>query len=106
MTDFWHALDWLEEAGIDGWTSADTVRLAGLLAERGVDLLDVSSGGNWAAQRIASRPGYQVRFAATLKVAVPGRAACAVGAIKEPKPAVEILQKCRFFASELIRRAN
>ena len=27
----------------------------------GVDLIDVSSEGNWVAQRILVRPGYQVR---------------------------------------------
>ena len=42
------ATDWLEEAPKDkipeSWTGKDTVKLAPLLAERGVDLLDVSSG--------------------------------------------------------------
>jgi len=42
------ATDWLEDAPKDqipeSWTAADTVRLAPQLAEKGVDLLDVSSG--------------------------------------------------------------
>lgn len=41
------ATDWLEKVeGIDGWTVEDTIKLAEILAERGVDLMDVSPGGN------------------------------------------------------------
>jgi 2,4-dienoyl-CoA reductase-like NADH-dependent reductase (Old Yellow Enzyme family) len=55
------ATDWLDEVeGIEGWTVEDTIRLANILAQRGVDLLDVSSGGNHPAQKIATGPGYQV----------------------------------------------
>lgn len=42
------ATDWLDYDGSpikESWTIADSVRLAPLLAEHGVDLLDVSSGG-------------------------------------------------------------
>lgn len=46
------------------------MRLAGILAERGVDLLDVSSGGNDMRQKISQPgPGYQVRFASAVKKA-------------------------------------
>ena len=41
----------------------DSVRLAGLLREHGVDLVDVSSGGNVADARIPVGPGYQVDLA-------------------------------------------
>jgi 2,4-dienoyl-CoA reductase-like NADH-dependent reductase (Old Yellow Enzyme family) len=58
------ATDWLEEGG---WTADDTVRFASLLKEHGVDLLDVSSGGNAARVRIPTGPGYQVPFAARVK---------------------------------------
>lgn len=55
------ATDWLEEVeGIEGWTVEDTIKLANILAQRGVDLLDVSSGGNHPAQKITTGPGYQV----------------------------------------------
>lgn len=57
------ATDWLEEVeeeGMESWTVEDTVRLAAILAERGVDLLDVSSGGNHPKQKIKAGPGYQV----------------------------------------------
>lgn len=54
------ATDWLDEVeGIEGWKVEDTVRLAKLLADKGVDLLDVSSGGNHPKQKIKTGPGYQ-----------------------------------------------
>ncbi|KAG2108780.1 hypothetical protein BD769DRAFT_1392685 [Suillus cothurnatus] len=42
------ATEWLEEAlpNEPSWHIEDTVKLAGILAEHGVDFLDVSSGGN------------------------------------------------------------
>jgi 2,4-dienoyl-CoA reductase-like NADH-dependent reductase (Old Yellow Enzyme family) len=57
------ATDWVA----DGWTVDDTVRLARLLAERGVDLIDCSSGGNDLAAEIPLSPGYQVPFAARVR---------------------------------------
>lgn len=55
------ATDWLEDVdGIDGWTVDDTVRLAGIIAEKGVDLIDISSGGNHPKQQVKTGPGYQV----------------------------------------------
>ena len=51
------ATDWLEEAeDIESWKVEDSVRLAGIIAERGVDLLDVSSGGLHPKQHIHSGP--------------------------------------------------
>jgi 2,4-dienoyl-CoA reductase-like NADH-dependent reductase (Old Yellow Enzyme family) len=55
------ATDWLEKVeGIDGWTVEDTIKLAEILADRGVDLMDVSTGGNHPKQQIKTGPGYQV----------------------------------------------
>jgi 2,4-dienoyl-CoA reductase-like NADH-dependent reductase (Old Yellow Enzyme family) len=62
------ATDWAEgpEKDADGkwlqWGIEQTVRLTGELKRLGVDLIDISSGGNWAAQKIAVKPGYQVRL--------------------------------------------
>lgn len=54
------ATDWLDGVdGIEGWKVEDTIRLAEILAEKGVDLLDVSSGGNHPKQQIKTGPGYQ-----------------------------------------------
>lgn len=54
------ATDWLEgENEIESWKLEDTVKIAEILAEKEVDLLDVSSGGNHPKQRIKAGPGYQ-----------------------------------------------
>lgn len=54
------ATDWLEnEQGLDSWKVEDTVRLTEILADKGVDLLDVSSGGLHPNQKIKTGPGYQ-----------------------------------------------
>ncbi|MBT2442020.1 NADH:flavin oxidoreductase/NADH oxidase [Streptomyces sp. ISL-36] len=81
------ATDWLEE---QGWTVDETVRFAGLLREHGVDLLDVSSGGNGGPARIPVGPGYQVPFAARVK-AETGLPVAAVGLITESEQAEKII---------------
>ncbi|MFF0461471.1 NADH:flavin oxidoreductase/NADH oxidase [Streptomyces mexicanus] len=81
------ATDWLEEGG---WTADDTVRLAADLHAHGVDLLDVSTGGNAARVDIPTGPGYQVPFAARVKAETPMPVA-AVGLITEPGQAEKIL---------------
>lgn len=45
------------------WRSEDTVRLAGMLVEHGVDLLDVPSRRNHLAQKIKTGLAYQAHFA-------------------------------------------
>lgn len=85
------ATDWLAESGTGGgWTADDTVRLALLLREHGVDLLDVSTGGNAAGVRIPTGPGYQVPFAARVRTETDLPVA-AVGLITEPRQAEKIL---------------
>jgi 2,4-dienoyl-CoA reductase-like NADH-dependent reductase (Old Yellow Enzyme family) len=42
------------------WGIQQSILLAGLLKQHGVDLLDVSSGGNYSKQHIHVGPGYQV----------------------------------------------
>ncbi|MFJ3922982.1 NADH:flavin oxidoreductase/NADH oxidase [Streptomyces sp. NPDC090022] len=81
------ATDWLDA---DSWTADDTVRLAALLKEHGVDVLDVSSGGNAPRARIPVGPGYQVPFAARVKAESTLQVA-AVGLITEPEQAEKIL---------------
>ncbi|MEV8086827.1 NADH:flavin oxidoreductase/NADH oxidase [Streptomyces nigra] len=81
------ATDWLGE---DGWTDEDTVRLAADLHAHGVDLLDVSTGGNSPSAKIPVGPGYQVPFAARVKTETPLPAA-AVGLITDPGQAEKIL---------------
>ncbi|GGS53328.1 NADH:flavin oxidoreductase/NADH oxidase [Streptomyces violaceus] len=81
------ATDWLEDGG---WTADDTVRFAAELRAHGVDLLDVSSGGNASGARIPTGPGYQVPFAARVKAetALP---VAAVGLITDVEQAEKIL---------------
>lgn len=81
------ATDWLEEGG---WTADETVRLAAELHAHGIDLLDVSTGGNASAVRIPVGPGYQVPFAARVKAGTPMPVA-AVGLITEVEQAEKIV---------------
>ncbi|KAM0202664.1 hypothetical protein ACHAQI_010759 [Fusarium lateritium] len=67
------ATDWLEnnpEYEGESWTVEDSVKLAILLAQNGVDVLDVSSGGNHVSQKPVGGPGYQAPFAKAIKKAV------------------------------------
>ncbi|MEV4455658.1 NADH:flavin oxidoreductase/NADH oxidase [Microbispora sp. NPDC049633] len=87
------ATDWLSENPEDpreGWTADDTVRLAKELLAHGVDLLDVSTGGNAPKARIPVGPGYQAPFAARVK-AETDLPTSAVGLITEPRQAEEIV---------------
>lgn len=81
------ATDWLTEGG---WTPDDTVRFAGDLQAHGIDLLDVSSGGNASGVRIPVGPGYQVPFAARVKAETTLPVA-AVGLITDAEQAEKIL---------------
>ncbi|HEY6892642.1 MAG TPA: NADH:flavin oxidoreductase/NADH oxidase, partial [Rhodanobacteraceae bacterium] len=57
------ATDWAE----GGWDVDQSVALARQLRERGVDVIDCSSGGNVAAAQIPLGPGYQTPFAARIR---------------------------------------
>ena len=81
--------DWADERG--GWNEGDTAAFAEALAERGCDFLDISSGGNVAAD-IKVSPGFQVPWAAVAKRA-SGLPTMAVGELDDPKLAEEILQR-------------
>ena len=66
------ATDWVEEVAPNepSWTTEDTVRIAPILADHGVDLLCVPAGGNDPRQKIKSGYQYQVPFAAAVKKVV------------------------------------
>jgi len=80
------ATDWAE----GGWNPDESVALARLLRDRGVDLVDCSSGGNVADAKIPVAPGYQVGFAARIRREA-GIATAAVGLITEPAQANAII---------------
>ncbi|MET8698162.1 NADH:flavin oxidoreductase/NADH oxidase [Kitasatospora sp. NPDC004723] len=87
------ATDWLTENpedGREGWTSAETVRLAKELLVHGVDLLDVSTGGLVPDARIEAAPGFQVPFAEAVRQETDLPVAT-VGLITEPAQAQQIL---------------
>lgn len=88
------ATDWLEEEkDMEGWTVEDTVQLAGIVADMGVDLLDVSSGGNHPKQNVKTGPGYQAPFAKAVKEKLGDRVAVGtVGTITSGKQAQELLE--------------
>lgn len=79
------AVDWVDE----GLTIDDTVQVVEWLHEHGVDMIDVSSGGNMPAE-IPSGPGYQVGFAEAIRRRT-GVPTAAVGLITEPFQAEHIL---------------
>jgi 2,4-dienoyl-CoA reductase-like NADH-dependent reductase (Old Yellow Enzyme family) len=80
------ATDWVD----GGWDVESTIVLAREAAARGVDLVDVSSGGLDHRQEIAVGPGYQVPFAAAVR-AEAGVPTGAVGLITDPAQAEAIV---------------
>ncbi|GAB3536934.1 NADH:flavin oxidoreductase/NADH oxidase [Arthrobacter tecti] len=93
------ATDWTD-GGVD---VAETSQTAALLRERGVDLVDVSSGGNVQAD-IPVEPGYQVELA-TIVAKNSNLPVSAVGLITEPAQAEHILAEERADAIMLARAA-
>ncbi|MBD2755960.1 NADPH dehydrogenase NamA [Spirosoma validum] len=57
------ATDWTE----GGWTADNSVALAAVLKNKGIDVVDCSTGGNVAHAKIPVGPGYQVEFAERIK---------------------------------------
>ena len=66
------------------------MRWSALLAGHGVDLVDVSSGGNAPEQQVPVGPGYQVPLARRVR-AGSGLPVGAVGLITEPWQAEQVL---------------
>jgi 2,4-dienoyl-CoA reductase-like NADH-dependent reductase (Old Yellow Enzyme family) len=106
------ATDWLEFSEDEedrqhpGWTVDQTLRLSQLLKGRGVDLVDVSSGGNIAKATIPVGPGYQTEFAARIRQET-GLHTGTVGMISSPEQADHIIRTQQadlvFLARELLR---
>ena len=62
--------DWLEsnpEYEGESWTLEQSCKLAGLLSDIGVDVLDVSSGLGHPQQKLTMGPGYQTKLAKEVK---------------------------------------
>jgi 2,4-dienoyl-CoA reductase-like NADH-dependent reductase (Old Yellow Enzyme family) len=93
--------DWTE----GGWNIEDSVKLAGILKEMGVDLIDCSSGGNIYTAKMPLGPGYQVPFSEAVRKT--GILTGTVGLITSAGQAESILQEEKadlvLLARELLR---
>lgn len=96
------ATDWVK----DGWNEEESVKLSKILKEKGVDLIDCSSGGLVPHAEIPVKKGYQVGFAEKIK-SEANIMTGAVGLITTPEEAEEILEKDQadlvLLARELLR---
>lgn len=82
------ATDWAE----GGWDAEQSSRLTQLVKQLGVEVIDVSTGGNVHHQQIPVAENYQVPFAEKIK-AEAGLITGAVGLIKTGLQAEKILQE-------------
>lgn len=100
------ATDWAPESLGPAWDLPQSIEFARLLKQEGVDLVDVSSGGNHPAQQIPVGPGYQVHHAQVIRsqADIPTGA---VGMITEPAQADQIVRTGQadlvLLARELLR---
>ncbi|APA12474.1 hypothetical protein SS1G_03921 [Sclerotinia sclerotiorum 1980 UF-70] len=91
------ATEWLKD-DVETWDIPDTIKLAKLLPELGVDLLDVSSAGNSPAQKIGAHTDYQVSIAGQIRAAlfeegIKGLKIGCVGMITEAQAAKSHVQE-------------
>jgi 2,4-dienoyl-CoA reductase-like NADH-dependent reductase (Old Yellow Enzyme family) len=94
------ATDWMP----GGWDLEQSIALAGLLRQGGVDLIDCSSGGVSPAQQVQIGPGYQVPFAERIRREA-GIATGAVGLITEAQQADDIIRQGRADAVLIARQS-
>lgn len=91
------ATDWLEKSLPDekGWKLDDTVEFTRALAAQGaIDLIDISSGGVHASQKVTSGVAFQAPFATAVKKAVGNKLlVSAVGTINNGVLADKILNE-------------
>ncbi len=96
------ASDWKE----GGWDVAQSIEFCKRAKTLGIDLIDVSSGGNIADAKMNIRPGYQVPFARAIRAGAEMPTG-AVGLITEPVQAEQIIADgdadCVFLARALLR---
>ncbi|MGY0798150.1 NADH:flavin oxidoreductase/NADH oxidase [Lysobacter sp. A286] len=97
------ATDWVDG---QGWDIEQSIALARLVGERGVDLIDVSSGGAVPNAKIPLQPGYQVPFACRIRREA-GIATGAVGLLTAPDQVERIITENEadvvLLARELLR---
>ena len=96
------ATDWAD----GGWNIEESVQLSKMLKEKGVDLIDVSSGGLVSYHQIPLEPNYQVSFAERIKKEIEILTG-AVGLITDAEQSEEIVASGKadlvLFARESLR---
>jgi 2,4-dienoyl-CoA reductase-like NADH-dependent reductase (Old Yellow Enzyme family) len=85
------ATDWAPESLGPSWDLSQSVEFSKLLKAEGIDLIDVSTGGNHPAQQIPFGPGYQVIHSETIRREAAVQTA-AVGLITQPVQADQIVR--------------
>lgn len=90
------ATEWMEYAGEPSWDVEQSIELAKLLPGLGVDVLDVSSGGNHSKQQIKIYTNYQTDIAGRIRQAIADAGLklgiAAVGFITEAEMARSLVQ--------------
>ncbi|EPE26299.1 FMN-linked oxidoreductase [Glarea lozoyensis ATCC 20868] len=91
------ATEWMDKTAPESWDVESTIKLAKLLPALGVDLLDVSSGGNNEKQAVAMFSEYQISIAGQIRAALLAEGITnlligAVGMITEAEAAKEIVE--------------
>ena len=96
------ATDWKE----GGWDVAQSIEFCIRLKAIGIDLVDISSGGNAVDAKMTLRPGYQVPFARAIREAT-GLCTGTVGLITDAVQAEQVVgdgdADCVFLARALLR---
>lgn len=82
------ASEWVQ----GGWDQNDSIKLAKIVKDLGVDVIDCSSGGNSAEQKIPAGPLFQVPFSEKIKRET-GILTAAVGLITTAEEAESILKE-------------
>lgn len=96
--------EWMEETEegktLGSWDVNESIRFAKMLPSLGVDLLDVSSGGNQESQQIRMHSSYQIEIAGQIRRAVEKNGdklyIGAVGMITGAEQARDIVQGAKY----------
>lgn len=102
--------EWVEWTGEPSWDINETIRLAKLLPTLGVDVLDVSSGGNNEQQKIKVTQTFQTDLARQIRNAVRAEGLslliATVGVITESEFAKSVVQEDQGPSADLVQAAR
>lgn len=104
------ATEWMEWSGEPSWDIESSIQLAKLLPSWGVDVLDVSSGGNNSQQRIQLSPTFQTDLARQIRQAIHSEGLsliiASVGAIDNAEFARAVVQDGPDSSADLVLAAR